>query len=259
MSETVKSTNLIHDVPDDLMIVIFSFLEWIDGIQNLHIMSKRIIRIMRKSDFYMDVAFYKVQELQNFRDYYPKVTSLKIRGSKWTDDHFIHLRGVKDLDMATCTTIGDGAFVHLSGIHKLDMSRCNQTTITSAAFVHLKDIKTLIMWFCNQLTISDVAFSNLTKIHTLDISYCVQETITNDSFQYFRGIHTLKMHRCNQITDDAFRYLSGINTLYIGNNKKLTSAIFQYLRCIQKLYVLGCNNDVQTNAYLHFSSSLCDN
>ncbi len=63
------------------------------------------------------------------------------------DADFVHLRGMKALDMRACRqrTITDAAFGHLAGIHTLDMTYCRQRTITDAAFAHLRGIHKLIM------------------------------------------------------------------------------------------------------------------
>ena len=131
-----------------------------------------------------------------------------------TDAAFVHLRGVKMLDMSWCRqeTITDAAFVHLHGIHALNMGGCQQATITDAAFVNLRNIRTLNMRSCNQETITDGAFVHLRGIQSLDMAYCRQETITDGAFVHLRGIHAINMWGCNQtnITDAAKVHLGGI-------------------------------------------------
>ena len=71
----------------------------------------------------------------------------------------------------------DADFVHLRGVRELDIRRCDQETITDAAFAHLTGIHTLKMSGCSQTTITDAAFAHLAGIHTLNMSGCFQETI----------------------------------------------------------------------------------
>ena len=55
-------------------------------------------------------------------------------------------------------TITDATFVHLRGIKSLNMFCCNQATITDAALVHLRGIQMLYMSHGRQATITDAAF-----------------------------------------------------------------------------------------------------
>ena len=59
--------------------------------------------------------------------------------NSFSDADFVHLRGVRKLDMGYCNqeTITDAAFIHLAGIHMLDMSECDQDAITPVAITHL--------------------------------------------------------------------------------------------------------------------------
>ena len=59
--------------------------------------------------------------------------------SSLTDADFVHLRGVRELNMSRCKqdTITDAAFVHLGGIHTLEMIDCYQATISEACRAHL--------------------------------------------------------------------------------------------------------------------------
>ena len=60
------------------------------------------------------------------------------RNRRLRDADFVHLRGLRSLDMSWCsqTTITDAAFAHLVGIYTLKMSWCSQATITDGAFAH---------------------------------------------------------------------------------------------------------------------------
>ena len=69
-----------------------------------------------------------------------------------------------------CTTVVDAYFVHLVGLRALNMSWCTQ--VTDAAFAHLQGIKSLDMSCCSQLTITDAALANLRGIHTLGLHDC---------------------------------------------------------------------------------------
>jgi hypothetical protein len=132
-----------------------------------------------------------------------------------TDADFVHLRGIRALDMSYCTNaeITDAAFANLRGIHTLSMMNCNQ--FTDAAFVHLAGIHTLIMIDCESLAITELAFAYISGIHTLHIQYCNQPTISDAAFAHLGSIHYLNMYGCNQetITDAAFAHLKHIHEL----------------------------------------------
>ena len=84
--------------------------------------------------------------LQEWRQQNPDATVANIEGRRdLTDADFVHLKGIRKLNMAGCTQITDAAFVHLKGIHMLEMWDCTQAGITDGAFVHLKGIHTLNM------------------------------------------------------------------------------------------------------------------
>ena len=63
-------------------------------------------------------------------------------------------------------TLTDADFVHLRGVRELDMSWCSQETITDAAFMNVRGIYTLNVSHCSQATITDAAFAHLVGIHT---------------------------------------------------------------------------------------------
>ena len=136
----------------------------------------------------------------------PAAVAASVRSNKrLVDADFVHLRGLRALDMSWCYQAGitDGAFAHLGGIHTLNMSFCWQKTITDAAFAHLVGIHTLDMRGCHQDAITDAAFGHLAGIHTLYMSGCTQATITDAAFRHLAGVHELAMLMCHQgtITD----------------------------------------------------------
>ena len=72
----------------------------------------------------------------SWRRCFPRARAINLsRRNDLTDDDFVHLVGIKTLDMGGCSqsTITDAAFAHLTGIHTLNMSECRQSTITDAA------------------------------------------------------------------------------------------------------------------------------
>jgi hypothetical protein len=148
------------------------------------------------------------------------------------DADFVHLAGLRELNMAGCSAVTDAAFAHLRGIHTLDMSYCNQPAITDAAFAHLVGIQRLSIWGCSQATLTDAAIVHLRGIQLLNMSLCRQ--LTDAAFVHLRGIHTLYMWRCDQstISDAAFLHLRGIDTLVMDSctQATLTGAAFAPLR-----------------------------
>jgi hypothetical protein len=162
-----------------------------------------------------------VRNLGSWRASFPNARAANISRNRkaddlinFTDDDFVHLRGINTLDMSGCKQITDAAFTNLRGIHTLNMSHCNQVGITDAAFANLQGIHTLDMAYCNQVEITDAAFVHLRGVQKLDMWCCDQASITNEVFTHFRGIHTLKITD-KQITNVAIAHLRGIHTLHI--------------------------------------------
>ena len=116
-----------------------------------------------------------------------------------TDADFVHLAGIKALNMGYCTNPGltDAAFVHLRGLCTLWMDGCYQSSITDAAFAHMHGLHTLSMYDCNQSTITDAAFTHLRGIQVLDIQWCNQATITGATFSHLHGVRVLRMEGCS--------------------------------------------------------------
>jgi len=79
------------------------------------------------------------------------------------DADFVHLVGLKAVNMWRCTRITDAGLAHLVGIHTLDMGGC--TGITDAGLAHLAGIHTLNMHGCTGIT--DAGLVHLVGIHTL--------------------------------------------------------------------------------------------
>ena len=60
-----------------------------------------------------------------WRRAFPAAVAASVRGNRrLRDADFVHLRGLRSLDMSWCNQAGitDGAFAHLAGIHTLNMS-----------------------------------------------------------------------------------------------------------------------------------------
>jgi hypothetical protein len=72
------------------------------------------------------------------------------------DADFVHLAGVKVLDMWCCRGITDAGLAHLAGIHTLKMRYC--TGITGAGLAHLAGIRELNATFCRGITNAGRAF-----------------------------------------------------------------------------------------------------
>ena len=126
-----------------------------------------------------------------------------------TDADFVHLAGIKALNMTFCNNPGltDAAFVHLRGLHTLWMYECNQASITDAALAHLHGVHFLGMGYCDQSTITDAAFTHLHGIQVLDISGFIQATITGATFAHLRGVRELHMRGCSPAAIAAARAL----------------------------------------------------
>ena len=59
------------------------------------------------------------------------------------DADFVHLAGLRALNMRGSNGVTDAAFANLAGIHTLDMGGCKQPGITRATFEHLRGIHKL--------------------------------------------------------------------------------------------------------------------
>ena len=112
--------------------------------------------------------------IARWRACFPRALSANVAEWQWpgreprsapvVDADFVHLQGLRALDMRGCTSVTDAAFAHLRGIHTLNMSGCSQVGITDAAFAHLRGIHKLDMSFCSQVGITDAAFAHLRGI-----------------------------------------------------------------------------------------------
>ncbi len=90
---------------------------------------------------------------------------------------FVHLRGVRVLNMGCCRQLKDAAFVHLQGIHTLFMTFCDQPAITDAAFAQLAGIDTLVMDYCYQPTITGAGLAHLTGVRRLAMASCAPDAV----------------------------------------------------------------------------------
>ena len=177
----------------------------------------------------------KIVNLQKWRACFPNAMSAVLsRSAVFGADDFVHLGGLRKLDLNGNSSITDAAFEHLRGINTLNMSYCHQ--VTDAAFEHLRGIQTLDMSYCT--TITDAACEHLRGIQTLVMIRC--DRITDAAFENFRGINTLDMSYCTDITDAACEHLRGIQTLVMTRCDRMTDAAFENFRGIQTLSMFGC-------------------
>jgi hypothetical protein len=111
-----------------------------------------------------------------WRACFPRARCASVRGRAITvqDADFVHLEGLRELNMAGCTAVTDAAFVHLRAIHTLDMSRC--PGITDAAIVHLRGIHTLDLGGC--MGITGATISSLAGVQVLRMLNCSQAAVT---------------------------------------------------------------------------------
>ena len=163
------------------------------------------------------------------------------RNAPVVDADFVHLEGLWELNICSCTGITDAAFAHLRGIRTLDMTLCRQGAITDAAFAHLAGVQRLSLWDCQPFAgqpfiLTDAAFAHLRGIRVLNMSWCKQ--FTDAAFAHLRGIHALFMWNCNQrtLTDAALAHLAGIHTLVMEDcTQDFTAAGLAHLRGVQRL------------------------
>ena len=168
---------------------VFGFLTMLDGNE-----LRQVCRLIRG-----DVAAARWRDAETpirgplaaWRACFPGAMAACLRGrDDLRDADFVHLAGVKVLDMSYCTGITDAGLVHLTGIHTLIMFDCYG--ITDAGLAHLTGIRTLYMGDCTAIT--DAGLAHLTGIHMLDISFCYG--ITDAGLAHLAGIKTLGMRAC---------------------------------------------------------------
>ena len=152
----------------------------------------------------------------------------EVRTAPVADADFVHLAGLRELNLLGCWGVTDAAFVHLRGIRSLEMCLCHR--VTDAAFVHLRGIHLLDMSPCLQLT--DAAFVHLRGIRTLNMSQCIQPAITDAAFVHLRGIRTLVMWNCAQatVTGATFGVLAGVGALIVQECNGQAQAAARALR-----------------------------
>ena len=179
-----------------------------------------------------------VANLKKWRNAYPNALSAVLsKTATFPSEDFVHLRGVRYLDLNGNLSITDEAFGHFQtfkgekGIHTLKMGGCRH--ITDEAFENLLGIRTLNMSRCSQLT--DKAFESLRGIRNLDMRDCGQKTITDKAFENLRGIDNLNMRNCMNITDKAFENLRGIRYLDIFACMQISEKAFESLHGIHTL------------------------
>ena len=157
--------------------------------------------------------------LASWRRCFPRATAANVYGRlDLTDADFVHLRGIRKLNMGLCRQITDGGIAHLSGIHTLAMCDCK--LVTDAGLSHLRRIHTLEIPNCNLIT--DAGLAHLSGIHTLHMGYC--ELITDAGLALLSGIHTLCMANCPLVTDAGLAHLTGICKLRAYGCLLLTAA-----------------------------------
>ena len=172
----------------------------------------------------------------NVRENGPGVAVM--RHTPVVDADFMHFVGLWELNMRGCRAVTDAAFVHLRGIRVLDMCDCDQPTITDAGLAHLVGIQKLSIWCCDQATLTDAAFAPLHGIRVLNMTLCLQ--LTDAAFAHLKGIHKLTMQYCHQptITDAALAHLKGIQCLVLYEcSIPFTEAGLAYLRGITRLHM----------------------
>ena len=124
---------------------VFGFLAMRDGNELRQLC--RLIRGDVAAARWRDAATPIKGPLAAWRACFPGAVAANVYGRKDLGDaDFVHLVGVKVLNMGFCTGITDAGLAHLAGIHTLDMYRC--TGVTDAGLAHLTGIRKLTMWGC---------------------------------------------------------------------------------------------------------------
>jgi hypothetical protein len=124
---------------------VFGFLTMRDGNELRQLC--RLIRGDVAAARWRDAETYIRGPLAAWRACFPGAVAANVEWrSDLRDADFVHLAGVKVLDMSYCTRITDAGLAHLTGIHTLNMGGC--TGITDAGLAHLTGIRQLNMWGC---------------------------------------------------------------------------------------------------------------
>ena len=183
------------------------------------------------------------------------LTGVKTLDMRWcpqiTDAGLAHLTGVKTLDIRRCERITDAGLAHLTGVETLDMSGC--WGFTDAGLRHLRGVKTLVMSHWNEAPpyITDAGLAHLTGVKTLNISWC--NRITDAGLAHLTGVETLIMIRCKQITDAGLVHLAGVKTLKIGGCN-ITDAGLAHLTGVKTLDICGSPARITDAGLAHLTS-----
>ena len=130
---------------------VFGFLTMRDGNELRQLC--RLIRGDVAAARWRDAATPIKGPLAAWRACFPGAVAANMDGREdLRDADFVHLAGVKVLDMWDCTGITDAGLAHLTGIHTLNMRYCDR--IADAGLAHLTGIHTLGMNGCNLDTIA---------------------------------------------------------------------------------------------------------
>ena len=183
-----------------------------------------------------DGATHISGSLAAWRACFPGAVAANVEGRRdLRDEDFVHLAGVKVLNMSGCNRITNAGLAHLTGVYTLDMGGC--VGITDAGLAHLTGIHMLNMSGCTGITNSGLSY--LTGIHTLNVGYLAR--ITDAGLAHLAGIHTLDMGGCTGITDAGLAHLTGIHTLYMGGCHGITDAGLAHLTGIHTLHMRECS------------------
>ena len=204
-----------------------------------------------------DLATRVHGSLQDWRACFPRARAANVaqqhrshnpfgRLAPLVDADFVHLAGLRRLDMSSCTSVTDAAFAHLAGMQSLNMSWCSQPALTDAAFAHLRGIQSLVMCGCSQPTITSAAFAHLAGIQSLNMSECSQASITGAIFPHLAGVRELHLRKCPQLASAGtrdFAHLEGVETL----NLLHTALTNEHLACVPGVRVLTLSGDSYTD------------
>ena len=170
----------------------------------------------------------------------------RVRAAPVVDADFVHLEGLRELNMFGCHDVTDAAFARLRGIHSLEMGMC--PLLTDAALAHLAGIQRLGMSDCRG--VSDAGLAHLRGIKLLNIGDCTQ--LTDAAFVHLGGVKALFMEGCSQpaVTDAALVHLRGIRTLVMDycTQASLTGATFASLTGIEELCLEACSEGLAAAA-----------
>lgn len=261
-----KKIFLIHPVPPELWMIVFSFLHPLHFMK-IRILSKDVYNLPWK-EILKNVKFVlKYEKYKMYNNDFTYVSNLFIKNIHTLIGETLmkKIRLIPKLDLQSYNYTYQIVQI-LTNDHKIKKLKLRAVNLMENDLKLLSKIKNLTLTFCRFNNYQDLRY--LKDIKTLKLIFFQGG---NESLQCFSGIKKLTLVLCSQITDEGLKYLKRIENLTIDANHRITdlgiSYIFnvksltlnrctqltanclQYLKNIEKLDVIDCIPLIDTSIF----------